>query len=227
MSESNACSARSSFTEPACQDSDCGDKICDHQLKMLRLNKHARVKAAARLCVATILFSALTAGVLPLTADASGSLCQLSCCAGRAPHAAGSCMSESCQTFLRKSRRSAPKAEFHERLCGLTHRAHSLTSLIRTNPVALNSATRSGSSSRESQISTETMTKPCESGCGGGAASGPSGAYRQRNSAALSVLLRPKLPTPARHLDSRFASIETHSALCRRCAPRGPPSVHS
>ena len=56
----------------------------------------SRVKLAGRCVLAVMLLLTMVGGNLILTATASSDLCTLACCAGRAPHAAGSCMQGSC-----------------------------------------------------------------------------------------------------------------------------------
>jgi hypothetical protein len=75
---------------------------------------------------ATLLLSILWANI-PTASLASGPMCNLACCAGRAPHAAGSCMNGSCHAFL-MGRAETSKIHVHlpvhesEQLCGLPRR---------------------------------------------------------------------------------------------------------
>jgi len=57
----------------------------------------SRAIVAARALLAVTLLLALVAGSIALPTAASGPLCTLMCCAGSAPHAAGSCMHGSCE----------------------------------------------------------------------------------------------------------------------------------
>src|SRR4051794_5140490 len=89
---------------------------------MHTMRKSTRLKSIARVFLATILLLGFVASTLPLESIASGPLCTLSCCAGRAPHAAGSCMNGSCHAFLGKdsSHHRAPVGtQVNEQLCGL------------------------------------------------------------------------------------------------------------
>src|SRR5437660_6780439 len=92
----------------------------------------------ARLILAVLLLAGLASTAAPLITNASGTLCKLSCCAGRAPHAAGSCMNGACHTFLRKSQSGRlhvrPQVEHY---CGLPRfekTAQSSIARVRTNP---------------------------------------------------------------------------------------------
>lgn len=190
---------------------------------MLRLNRRARVKSLARIFVATILLSGVMTGALPVVTEASGEMCALSCCAGRAPHAAGSCMNGSCKAFLRKSKRAAVKPEVHDRLCGLVYAMRSTVSVPKALRTAKNTGHGHKAAEKQAQLSSDTIAKPCDPGCGAGAASGFSGSSRERDSAALSHSLKSRPPTLTKRLDSKFALIKTLNALCRQSAPRAPP----
>lgn len=53
---------------------------------------------AARAVIALVMLLTLVAGSIVWPAAASGPLCSMACCAGKAPHAAGSCTHGSCET---------------------------------------------------------------------------------------------------------------------------------
>src|SRR5690349_10464722 len=55
-----------------------------------------RKRIVVRTVLAVSLLLAFLASSFPLTTIASGPMCTLACCAGRPPHAAGSCMNGSC-----------------------------------------------------------------------------------------------------------------------------------
>lgn len=84
----------------------------------------SRIRIARALLGAMLFFSVL-ASSFPLATLASGPMCTLACCAGRAPHAAGSCMNGSCHAFLTGHTKKihihheAP-TEQAEQLCGLS-----------------------------------------------------------------------------------------------------------
>jgi hypothetical protein len=171
----------------------------------------------ARLMLAVLVLAGLASAAAPLATNASGPLCTLSCCAGRAPHAAGSCMNGACHAFLRQgqSSRSHVHTRPAELFCGLSRfdkAAQSSISRIRTN------------SSAEPIEFRSALTRPCDANCRSCGAS-LSSTYRSQN---LSIASHRPQPLPARrYLDFRSASIPTFSAQCDRCAPRGPPKTFS
>src|SRR5258706_15260144 len=59
-----------------------------------------KISYAARALMAFVLLTAFLSGVVPLAAVTAGSLCALECCAGKAPHAGGSCMKGGLQVTL-------------------------------------------------------------------------------------------------------------------------------
>ena len=70
---------------------------------------------AARAMLAVMLLLMLVAGSIVWPASASGPLCAMACCAGKAPHAAGSCMHGSCETGVtaNKTGNGDAKASHH------------------------------------------------------------------------------------------------------------------
>jgi hypothetical protein len=79
---------------------------------------------ACRLLLGPALLFSISCANFPVAALADGPSCELECCAGRAPHAAGSCMGGSCHAF-----RTSQTKNFHQHeqaveqpdeLCGLS-----------------------------------------------------------------------------------------------------------
>ena len=68
--------------------------------KLNRQSSRSPLVWVSRLLVGATLLLSLLASSFPLGTLASGPMCTLACCAGRAPHAAGSCMNGSCHAFL-------------------------------------------------------------------------------------------------------------------------------
>jgi hypothetical protein len=187
--------------------------------------------------VALLLLIAVLASALPLSTVASGPTCTLTCCEGRAPHAAGSCMNGSCQAVI-----AGPIKRVHlheaapqqtEQLCGLpvlkgkTARVRPIQSLI-TRPFASTSrslGTGHGALDQAS-VSTNAFTKPCQPDCGS-CASGFMNSNRQRNSAAVAYADRPRPPSAAGLRNFKFGLTQALSAMLRQAAPRGPPPFFS
>ena len=67
--------------------------------------------AARTILAVTLLLTLLTGNIVWSAASAGGPMCTLACCAGRAPHAAGSCMNGSCQAGV--SEHDHASSSFH------------------------------------------------------------------------------------------------------------------
>jgi len=186
----------------------------------------------ARTILAALLLLTLLSASLPLTTIASGPTCKLACCAGRAPHAAGSCMNGSCHAFLMgRAKTSKIHLQFpvheSEQLCGLRRRTtrNSVVSLRGSIALTLAASSERSRGSRTpgaANVSTSTLGKPCQPDCGTGALSSSSQS-RPRDSGATSYADKPRPPSTARHEHSLFSHAKALDALCRRSRPRGPP----
>jgi hypothetical protein len=178
-----------------------------------------RVLRIARVVFAAILLAGVAASVLPLETIAAGPACTLSCCAGRASHAAGSCMDGSCHAVLKRASRQThhAKDEGGEQLCGLSFSARRLLALAKTS--LRPAPTESG----PAQFASNTIGKPCLPECGSCAtASANSKSDRQILSAAS---VRQTSPPAHAAQSARAALSRTLSAICRQCAPRAPPDA--
>ena len=200
--------------------------------KLNRQSLGSTVMRVARVILgATILLSILWANI-PTAALATGPMCNLACCAGRAPHAAGSCMNGSCHAFLR-GRAKASKIHVQlpvhesEQLCGLPRRTtrNSVVSLRGSTALTLAASSERSRGIRAldaASVSTSRLGKPCQPDCGTGAFSSSSQG-RTRDTGGISFADKPRPPSTARHKHSSFSRPKTLDALCRRSRPRGPP----
>jgi hypothetical protein len=200
-----------------------------------------------RMIVAVVLVLALLSALVPFGSASAGHLCAMECCAGLAPHAAGSChMSMSPHG---KSGESSPEQD-PDKHCGLpqtdngsidgiaagvmgmTGSAHSSLDLddvtidasdhcnTDSQSKGLNVTSHNDSSESDS-IATHLFSKPCPAECGTGAVS--SGVRRSRDSVAAVHHARPRPPAPGRkyqHLNGNFLITSNY---CRQLRPRGPP----
>ena len=181
-----------------------------------------RVRSVASLTLAMALLAALLASTLPLETVAAGPMCKLACCAGRAAHAAGSCMDGSCHAV-----RSRTPAHIHrpertqvvEPLCAADRVVRRLMSSRWSKAVSGQSA-KHGSGER--QLLSTAIKRLCEPDCGS-CASGIAGSYSERNVAVAARAQTPRPPFDVRQLDALSALNQTLHALCRQCAPRAPP----
>jgi hypothetical protein len=187
-----------------------------------RSSTRSTVVRSARSVFALMLLIACLSNSVPLIASASapGSMGELACCAGRAPHAAGSCLNGSCHA-VRPKRSRAPHRVGRigprpEQLCGVLRRIETKSSArIRPNQ------TLSQTAFYHKHLSGVSLTRPCQPECGGCSASSTNS--NQRNSATLGHDHRPRPRTNARLASFTYSSSRVLDALCRQCAPRGPP----
>ena len=173
-----------------------------------------------RLLLATSLLIGLLGSTFPLETIASGHMCTLACCASRAPHAAGSCMNDSCRAVFGKDlteHHRTSYAQFVEPLCGLSR-------VMRRRPSSRYTAPQSSSDTRtpEAHLSSTTISSPCQRDCGS-CGSGFADSFRQRNAAAVAHAYRSRLPSITRRGKIRAALAETLEALIHQCVPRAPP----
>jgi hypothetical protein len=199
---------------------------------------HVKILRVARSLIAALLLATCVSASVPFSSPAAGPMCALACCAGRAPHPAGSCMGGSCRTGLLSgvktthSHHPLPQQE-SESLCGLTGtlgqaRFSRMLPAVDAASADLshvsNTTTQNGSN--DASAAAAVIAKPCHPDCGG-CTSGFTSPNRQRNAATLAHADRPRPPSI-----SGFADFGPHhalilSSLCRQGAPRGPPPSFS
>ena len=174
-----------------------------------KLPTYSRAVFYARLTLAVVLLAAFVCTTVPLASVSAGNVCRLECCAGRAPHAAGSCMNGTCHAAIQlhknKLRRS-PEVGSAEELCGLKR----LSKRLSYRATSTDAATP--------QKSVATLSRTCDADCAkcaAGAASAKgkitmAGAYR----------LQPLRTTWSIDSDS----VSPNETFNRRHSPRGPPT---
>lgn len=185
-----------------------------------RNSRRFRTVNTTKLALVVMLVVAFFSSIAPLAPVSAGSMCTLECCAGRAPHAAGSCMDGSCNAVLSishkttKARRVIPGEQF----CGLSR-------TVVTKNVARMRVNRAPRPAKSDPASAAAFVKPCQPDCGG-CGSGFSSSNQQRNAGTLAHAAGP--PPPPDSLFN-FGSHRTQilNALGRQGAPRGPPFVLS
>lgn len=184
------------------------NRIGTSRLRMMRI--------ARLLCALTLLLAFLSAGI-PLGASSAASTCELACCAGRAPHAAGSCMNGSCHADLLKHHKSSRFISNRaDQLCGAPRRIETKNSAL-IRPAQKSSRTNSDGTS----LSLASLARPCQPECGG-CSSSFTNSNQQRHSATIAHK-RPRPPLDVRLADLAYRSSQILDALARQCAPRGPP----
>lgn len=186
------------------------------------------IRRIATSLLAVVLSLAFLGGSLQLAQSASGSLCTLTCCAGRAPHAAGSCMNGSCRAALKTSRHDHAHIyhQTSDQFCGVGRVARRKAPVLRVNPSSYKNA--QGQSNQGSHPSTIVagITKPCDPTCGAGI-SISSTQTRPRETAAGVFADRPRPPTQSQRPGASFTFKEILNGFWRERSPRGPPASFS
>lgn len=182
-------------------------------------SKRLEIISTARGLLASVLLAAFVAGIVPLASVSAGSTCTLECCAGKAPHASGSCMKGSCQAVLLTARAHNHHARLDraEKFCGLPKTFKSASFARRRIDAAPQRS--------PDQITAAAVAKPCQPDCGG--SFGLTNLNRQRNSAGIADANRPRPPTDLRLSLFSHHGVQILAAQSRRGAPRGPPFVLS
>ena len=201
-----------------------------------------RATVAARAFLAVTLLLTLVGGSITWRATASEQICTMACCAGKAPHAAGSCMHGACEIsdsidVNRDSQhhheQPAPTSdsENDDLLAGVTAgvcgagMGNVPTIEATTDQAAPDKSASVAARKTErinSAISPAVMSPPCEPGCGA-CTSGFAASNRSRNMVAL-ARLKSALPQSSGKL--AYASRPLMRAACLYSSltvPRGPP----
>ena len=206
----------------------------------------SRTRITARTITAVVMLLVLLAGGIAWPATASGPLCLLACCAGLAPHTAGSCMHGSCDAGVAKSIAGsvAPRSHHHHEPAQVPDSLNTSQVLgdvvagacgsdmeevltIDASPTETPNdygveANPSKAGSDKNTIAATALSRACQTDCGA-CASGFSASGRSRNAAVLAASNKnPPLPSAKLTCGSNSLML-MRSALSRRQAPRGPP----
>jgi len=202
---------------------------------------HSAVVIWRRSLLAATLIVSLLSALVPLAAASSVHLCTMACCAGKAPHEAGSCSSG-----LMKS---APKViQEPEVLCGLhlqsaaypTATRHASLKVIEAadNPDSGDSgghdagpdarANSSESTSSKvpgsSRLAAPAMTSPCATDCAATCSVGYVRQPRPRERAAVAWAGHARPPSSCHLLRRSASSTATLRGHYQQPRPRGPPT---
>lgn len=205
-----------------------------------------RLAILPRIVVAVVLVFALLAGIAPFKSASAGNLCTMACCAGLAPHAAGSCHMEMAGSGKLKPE-PTPEPE-PEKLCGLPAAERGAVKVTATTAApALNldavtvdasdhcqinsQSNEPGASSGDhaghpdesdqtTSIAVNSFAKPCPPGCGGGTT--VSRVRRSPDAAPRAQDLRPR-STFAKKYAYQSEDLLILSVCREQVRPRGPP----
>lgn len=202
-----------------------------------------RLMFAARGLLALTLLLTLITGNIAWSSAASGPLCTLACCAGRAPHVAGSCMNGACEAGLLKSDPESSHQSHHH----ITQRLEETdpqvprsfagaivsaggsdddqvptieaTSTAQTRPPGKNP-------SRELVVAAPALTKPCHADCGV-CASNFTTPRRSRKATTLAGSNHSPPSSEIFLLKYQLILNDVRDVFSRATSPRGPPLSHS
>ncbi|HEX8772558.1 MAG TPA: hypothetical protein VF735_03065 [Pyrinomonadaceae bacterium] len=185
--------------------------------------------AAARLVLAAMLAFALLAGIVPVGALSSDhQTCQMSCCAGKPAHDAGSCST----AFADEPQAESPAEPINEAHAhkGGTHGASAeiVEAAQGCGTTAQPSTDEAGSSSRDQSsparsITAHALTTPCSPECAAASLSAFGQVRRPRNTSALATRHSPRPTTHAAPAE-QVAKLQVLSVVTgRQSGPRAPP----
>jgi hypothetical protein len=196
------------------------ESILLKQQMVRRNSRRFKTVNTAKLALAVMLLVAFLSSIAPLASVSAGSVCRLECCAGRAPHAAGSCMGGSCHAVLG----SHQTAKFHRAKLNQSEQFCGLSRTVATKNVARMRARQVTPPAKpdHSTALAAAFVKPCGPDCGACAA-GSTNLSRQKNSAATAGAGRPRSPAAIHLSNPGYHRAQILEALCRQSAPRGPP----
>ncbi|MGH9932696.1 MAG: hypothetical protein ACREA9_26120 [Pyrinomonadaceae bacterium] len=208
---------------------------------------------AARAVLAVTLLLTLIAGSIAWPVAASGPLCAMACCAGKAPHAAGSCMHGACETngSIETGARNSSQHSHHNHeqqtqgldsdndstkiLVGVTGGACGAdmeqVPTIEATPYQAVADENTLTVTRETEtnhpaLAVTVLSQPCQPGCGA-CTSGFATPNRSRNGVVLAGSKKALPSSSSRLGDGSQRVTYMASVYCRQSLPRGPPSSFS
>jgi hypothetical protein len=184
----------------------------------------------ARTILAAMLALVLLSGVAPLDTLSRSHQCHMACCAGKSPHAEGSCSVAFATETQEEEQPAGEQVEEHATHSQHSHQhAASQPSEIASsdNDALMRQTAQHPSSGKKSSrtlnVASQAMTTPCSRECAAAATSASTQLPRPRDAAAMSVSGNPRPPTLA-IFKKEFSTVLPLSAERRRqLHPRAPP----
>ena len=190
---------------------------------MHKVDRHFIRSFPVRAILASIILCAVVAVVLPLSPVSATSACQLDCCAGRAPHALGSCMTGACHARIKIKRHAHVRfasSSSNEELCGLSARPAAVARRLSASNISAAQRT-TNSKSTQSELSVTSTGRQCPEDCGGLASVFSTGKQSRKLFLRGEHDQRPQSATELGYL--LVQSVKSRPGLSRRSIPRGPP----
>ena len=185
----------------------------------------------ARTILATLLALALLSGIAPLNSLSRSHQCRMACCAGKSPHAEGSC---SVAFAVEDEGESAGALDEEEHFAHSGHQAHDGASAASmkmassdhegAGPRAQNISSRDRSSSPAQNFVSQVLTTPCSPECLAGALASTQ-LPRPRDVAAMSLAGNPRPPTIVRFTKEFSMRLSPSRERRRQIHPRAPPRL--
>ena len=176
--------------------------------------------------VAAVLACSLLSS-LPVSSIASGPMCELPCCAGRAPHAAGSCMHGECHVDLKSGHNSHSHQNSHSHHVKHVAPSEPLCGLSRVKTPSVVDLAKDGHhrkpDPKQPAVSSNAVSKPCVNDCGG-CASATFSSSKVRSASVFSYASYARPPSSSERFNQCFNLLKQRDGLRRQFAPRPPPS---
>jgi hypothetical protein len=186
-------------------------------------------KAIARTILATLLALVLLSGIAPLNSLSRSHQCRMACCAGKSPHAEGSC-----SVALANENQAEPADEQVEENAARSHHAHHVSGATSEK---LASSEHDGAKHHRAQHSSpgkkssptlnavsQVVTTPCSPECSAGALASTQ-LPRPRDAAAMSAAGNPRPPTLTRFKKELSTILSPSAERRRQIRPRAPPRL--
>jgi hypothetical protein len=199
-------------------------------LSSLRPIRPARI-SFARIILATMLALVLLSGVAPLNTLSRSHQCHMACCAGKSPHAEGSCSVTFATATQEEEETPNEQVEEHAAHSQHTHQhassAPSEKIASSDNDASMRQTAQHTSSGKKSSrtlnVASQAMTTPCSPECAAAATSASTQLPRPRDAAAMSMAGNPR-PPPLSIFKKEFSTVLPPSTEGRRqLHPRAPP----
>jgi hypothetical protein len=176
-----------------------------------------------KVALAAALLSCCLFSTIPVVTADNTPMCELACCAGQAPHVAGSCMHGECQVDLsfkaRPHLQRKASVQATEPLCGLSDL---LRNASRSFTFALAKESTKSHAPPQAAANVDSVSTPCQADCGGCPTSiTSSNRFRNASSFAHATYARP--PNSVEFSSVRLNLIRQRRALHQQFAPRPPP----